>query len=105
MFFEGTCQKCSAVVEFMCERSEKDDPRTHSGEDNTSQCDGVLKRVPYPRRFAVKWCYGPNDKKGCFMGPTNHKYKTDTTIKRDVRNTRTVAGGAYRGKTTKEREW
>lgn len=102
MFFEGKCHRCGEVVEFQCAREDKDLPRTHGSEDPSSECDGELKRVPYPRRFAVNW--KSKSGKSCFMGPTDTVYKTDTTIKRDVRKTRTVTGPAYRGPASKDRE-
>ena len=103
MIWEGICQTCKEVVEFISNKADRDNDRTHIGEDKDSQCPGQLKRVPFPRDFAVKWKYGKHDKKGTFMGPSKHIYKTDTTMKRDAKKTRTVHGGAYRGKVHKDR--
>jgi len=102
MFWEGNCQLCGATVEFQSEREDKDNERTHAECEENSQCPGKLKRVPFPRRFAVKWHYGKNDKKGCFMGPSQNVYKTDTTEKARRAKTATVTGPAYKGKSHKE---
>ena len=97
MMWEGRCDGCEEIVEYMSNRADRDLPRTHAGEDQNVQCPGQLVRVPYPRRFAVKWHYGKGDKKGCFMGPSNNIYKTDAIIKRDAAKTRTVHGPSYSG--------
>lgn len=104
MFFEGRCQACDAIVEYESSRKDKDDTRVHADVDSASGCSGELKRIPYPRQFAVKWKYGPNDKEGCFMGPTNNRYRTDTTLKRDIAKTRTVTGPHYTGAAFKEKK-
>jgi hypothetical protein len=104
MFFEGTCGKCDEVVEYMCSKSNRDDERKHNSPDADpkSECDGKLTRVPFPRRFATKWCYTRGRKKSTFLGPSQNVYKTDATLARDRAETRTVSGPAYRGKKSKE---
>ena len=102
MFWEGRCEECDTIVEFMSSRTDRDKKRTHKECEEGSQCQGKLKRVPYPRRFAVKWHYGPNDKKGCFMGPSNNVYKTDTTERSRRAKTKSVTGPAYKGSVHKE---
>jgi len=103
MIWEGVCQQCTEVVEFMSSSAARDNDRTHTEVEPGSQCQGVVTRVPFPRDFAVKWKYGKHDKKGTFMGPSKSVYKTDTTMKRDAKKTRTVHGGAYRGSVHKDR--
>jgi hypothetical protein len=105
MFFEGICQKCEAIVEYMSSSSKRDETRIHKDFEDGSACDGELVRVPFPRSFSVKWHYGKHDKKGCFMGPSKNVYKTDTTRKRDIAKTRTVSGPHYKGKKSKERQF
>lgn len=103
MFWEGVCEECGDVVEFQSSREEKDKERTHAECEAGSQCQGILKRVPFPRSFAVKWHYGKYDKKGCFMGPSKNIYKTDTTEKVRRSKTATVTGPSYKGAVHKER--
>ena len=103
MFWEGVCEVCKAIVEFQSSKDARNDPRTHTDCDTESTCPGQLKRVPYPRRFAVKWHYGKADKKGCFLGPSKNVYKTDTTEKVRRSKHTTVNGPSFKGPVHKER--
>lgn len=102
--YEGKCQECGEEVEFISKMVDKDNKRLHSEVESVG-CDGLIERHPITGGFpAVKWFYGKNDKKGCFMGPTNNIYKTDTTMRAKTAETRTVTGPSYKGPVHKERK-
>ena len=104
MIWEGSCEECGAQnIEFFASRAERDAPRKHCEADPESDCQGSIRRYPYASGLAVKWKYGKNDKKGCFMGPSNNIYKTDTTEKSRIAKTRTVVGPSYKGSVQKDR--
>jgi hypothetical protein len=103
MLWEGACQECGAEgVEFFSSKDARDEPRKHCEVDSSTDCEGTVKRYPYPGGFAVKWKYGKNDKVGTFMGPSDNVYRTDTTERARIAKTRTVHGPAYRGAKTKD---
>lgn len=98
MLWEGKCDTCGEEnVEFFSSQEGRDAERKHCDVDSSSTCAGLIKRYPYPGGFAVKWKYGKHDKTGCFMGPSNNTYKTDTTEASRIAKTRTVTGPAYSG--------
>lgn len=104
MIWEGVCQKCSGIVEFFSSKADRDAARTHADTDSDSACDGQVLRRPYATGLAVRWKYGKNDKKGCFMGPSNNIYKTDTTEKSRRAKTKIVSGPAYSGACNKDKQ-